>query len=253
MPLARIAALARDPKPMLELANISVRFGGLKALDDVTLRVNAGEIVGLVGPNGAGKTTLFDVISGSIRPGDGTLSLDGADLMSKPVYARARRTLGRTFQIPQPMQGLTVAENMRVAQRFGGGMVDVAAVAEILSLVGLDTLANRDAATGLSLTEMKALEIAKALATRPRVLLLDEVLAGLEAHGKRRFTRLLADIRTRYALTILIIEHDIETISTLCPRVAVLDFGRLIADGAPDAVFRDAVVVASYTGMDARA
>jgi branched-chain amino acid transport system ATP-binding protein len=100
---------------------------------------------------------------------------------------------------------------------------------------------------------MKALEIAKALATRPRLLLLDEVLAGLEDQGKRHFTRLLADIKTRYALTILIIEHDIETISTLCPRVAVLDFGRLIADGPPDAVFRDAAVVASYTGVVADA
>jgi len=228
---------------------------------DATMRSGAalapaltgGMIVTLSGELGAGKTTLFNVISGSVRPSDGSLALDGADLMSKPVYARGRRTLGRTFQIPQPMQGLTVAENMRVAQRFGGGAVDDNAVAEILALVGLDTIADRDAATGLSLTEMKALEIAKALATRPRVLLLDEVLAGLEAQGKRRFTRLLVDIRARYALTVLIIEHDIETISTLCPRVAVLDFGRLIADGAPDAVFRDAVVVASYTGVDARA
>jgi branched-chain amino acid transport system ATP-binding protein len=101
---------------MLDLADISVRFGGLKALDDVSLRVSAGEIVGLVGPNGAGKTTLFNVISGSIRPRGGTLTLDGVDLMTKPVYARARGNLGRTFQIPQPMVGLTVGENMRVAQ-----------------------------------------------------------------------------------------------------------------------------------------
>ena len=238
---------------MLELAGISVRFGGLKALDGVSLHIDAGEIVGLVGPNGAGKTTLFNVISGSIRPLVGSLTLDGADVASMPVYARARRRLGRTFQIPQPMQGLTVAENLRVAQRFGGGTVDGEAIAEILSLVGLDAIADRDAASELSLTEMKALEIAKALATRPRLLLLDEVLAGLEAHGKRRFTRLLATIQARYALTVLIIEHDIETISTLCPRVAVLDFGRLIADGAPDAVFRDPAVVASYTGVHAGA
>jgi len=223
---------------MLDLAGISVRFGGLKALDAVSLHVDAGEIVGLVGPNGAGKTTLFNVISGSIRPRDGSVMLDGADVASTPVYARARRRLGRTFQIPQPMHGLTVEENLRVAQRFGGGAVDDEAI---------------DAASELSLTEMKALEIAKALATRPRLLLLDEVLAGLEAHGKRRFTRLLAAIQARYQLTVLIIEHDIETISTLCPRVAVLDFGRLIADGAPDEVFRDAGVVASYTGVRADA
>jgi len=238
---------------MLDLAKISVRFGGLKALDGVSLHLNAGETVGLVGPNGAGKTTLFNVISGLIRSNDGTVTLDGADVTLKPAYARARRGLGRTFQIPQPMLGLTVAENLRVAQRFGGGAVDLDASAEILALVGLDAMADRDAATGLSLTEMKALEIAKALATRPRLLLLDEVLAGLEAQGKRRFTRLLADIQVRYALTVLIIEHDIETISALCPRVVVLDFGRLIADGPPDAVFRDAAVVASYTGADADA
>ncbi|MEP6658279.1 MAG: ABC transporter ATP-binding protein, partial [Betaproteobacteria bacterium] len=113
--------------------------------------------------------------------------------------------------------------------------------------------AQRDAATELSLTELKALEVAKALAIAPRILLLDEVLAGLEAHGKRMFTQLLAEVHARYRIAILIIEHDIETISMLCPRVAVLNFGKLIADGAPAAVFRDPTVVASYTGAPADA
>ena len=233
---------------MLELSDIGVRFGGLRALDGVSLSVAAGEIVGLVGPNGAGKTTLFNVISGNLRPQRGSVHFDGADIASVPAYARARRGIGRTFQIPQPMHTLTVAENLAVAQRFGAGRVDAHAAEEILDLVHLTGLASRDAATSLSLAELKALEVAKALATRPRMLLLDEVLAGLEAVAKRRFTQMLAEIHARYKLAIVIIEHDIETISTLCPRAAVLNFGQLIADGTPAFVFRQPDVVASYTG-----
>ena len=238
---------------MLELREVGVRFGGLQALDGVSLSVAAGEIVGLVGPNGAGKTTLFNVISGTTRPQRGTLHFEGTDIARMPPYARARRSIGRTFQIPQPMHTLTVAENLAVAQRFGAGAVDPEVAAEILELVHLTGLASRDAATELSLTELKALEVAKALATQPRILLLDEVLAGLEANGKRRFTQMLSDIHQRYKLAILIIEHDIETISTLCPRVAVLDFGRLIADGTPESVFSHPDVVASYTGAGTHA
>ena len=233
---------------MLELRDIGVRFGGLQALDGVSLSVATGEIVGLVGPNGAGKTTLFNVLSGMVRPQRGTLHFDGVDIARMPAYARARHSIGRTFQIPQPMHTLTVAENLAVAQRFGAGKVDRRVAAEILELVRLSDCASRNAATELSLTELKALEVAKALATQPRMLLLDEVLAGLEATAKRRFTQILSDIHARYQLAILIIEHDIETISTLCPRVAVLDFGRLIADGTPDFVFSHPDVVASYTG-----
>jgi branched-chain amino acid transport system ATP-binding protein len=233
---------------MLELSDVGVRFGGLAALDGVSLRLADGEIVGLVGPNGAGKTTLFNVLSGTVRPHRGSVVFDGADIGALRPHARARRGFGRTFQIPQPMHALTVAQNLRVAQRFGAGRVDAASAAELLDLVGLGAKAGADAATGLSLTEMKALEVAKALSTAPRVLLLDEVLAGLEAHGKRVFTALLAEIHRRYRLAIVMIEHDIEAIRSLCPRVVVLDFGRVIADGAPDAVFSDPAVVASYTG-----
>ena len=233
---------------MLELADIGVRFGGLAALDGVSLKVGEGEIVGLVGPNGAGKTTLFNVLSGTVRPHRGTLRFDGVDLAGVRPHARVRRGLGRTFQVPQPMHTLTVAENLRVAQRFGAGRVDRTEADAILELLGLAGKADSDAASGLTLTERKALEVAKALATRPRLLLLDEVLAGLEVHGKRMFTQLLAGIHARYPLAILIIEHDIEAISSLCPRVAVLDFGRLIADGTPADVFSNPAVVASYTG-----
>jgi branched-chain amino acid transport system ATP-binding protein len=233
---------------MLELHDISVRFGGLQALDGVSFSVAAGEIVGLVGPNGAGKTTLFNVISGTVKPQRGTLRFEGVDMARTAAYARARRGIGRTFQIPQPMHTLSVAENLTVAQRFGAGRVDRRAQAEILDLVQLTDRASRDAATELSLTELKALEVAKVLATQPRLLLLDEALAGLEPHGKRRFTQMLAEIHGRYKLAIVIIEHDIETISMLCPRAAVLNFGQLIADGTPASVFSRPDVVASYTG-----
>src|SRR5258708_1509151 len=168
---------------MLELRDIGVRFGGLRALDGVSLSVAAGEIVGLVGPNGAGKTTLFNVISGIVKPHRGTLRFGDEDISRMAAYARARRGIGRTFQIPQPMHMLTVAENLTVAQRFGTGRVDHRVAAEILDLVQLTDRASRYAATELSLTELKALEVAKALATDPRLLLLDEVLAGLEASG----------------------------------------------------------------------
>jgi branched-chain amino acid transport system ATP-binding protein len=235
---------------MLELDRVAVSFGGLRALDAVSLSVSTNEIVGLVGPNGAGKTTLFNVISGTVKPGGGSVRFRGDDLRGVSSYRRARLGLGRTFQIPQPMHELTVRENLRVAQRFGAGQVDTAEIDRVLHLMHLDGKADVDAATQLSLSELKALEVAKALATRPQLLLLDEVLAGLEARSKRTFTALLREVHAHYKLAIIIIEHDIETISSFCPRVAVLNFGRVIADGSPDAVFDDPAVRQSYTGVE---
>ncbi|MCX7172681.1 MAG: ABC transporter ATP-binding protein [Proteobacteria bacterium] len=235
---------------MLELANVTVQFGGLSAVKDVSLRMGSDEMVGLVGPNGAGKTTLFNVISGLVKPIHGRVLFDGVDVMHEPDYKRARLGLGRTFQIPQPMHELTVRENLVVAQRFGAGRVDAARIDEILELLQLTEQAGRDAATGLALQELKRLEVAKALATEPKLLLLDEVLAGLETQGKRLFMEKLREVHARYRIGILIIEHDIETISSLCPRVVVLDFGQIIADGTPQQVFNDPAVIRSYTGVE---
>jgi branched-chain amino acid transport system ATP-binding protein len=233
---------------MLELENVSVRFGGLTAVNDVTLKVGSHDVIGLVGSNGAGKTTLFNAISGLVRPTEGRIRFDGKDVLRAPMYRRARLGIGRTFQVPQPMHELTVRENLLVAQRFGTGRVDQFKIDEILDFTSLTDKAGRDAASELALTELKALEVAKALATDPQLLLLDEVLAGLETTGKRRFMGMLRDLHAKFGVGIVMIEHDIETITALCPRVAVLNFGQLIADGTPDAVFRDPAVIKSYTG-----
>jgi branched-chain amino acid transport system ATP-binding protein len=233
---------------MLELENVSVRFGGLTAVNDVTLKIGSHDVIGLVGSNGAGKTTLFNAISGLVTPTAGRIRFDGKDVLRAPMYRRSRLGIGRTFQVPQPMHELTVRENLLVAQRFGTGRVDQKKIDEILDFTSLADKAGRDAASELALTELKALEVAKALATDPQLLLLDEVLAGLETTGKRRFMGMLRDLHSKFGVGIVMIEHDIETITSLCPRVAVLNFGQLIADGTPDAVFRDPAVIKSYTG-----
>lgn len=233
---------------MLELENVSVRFGGLTAVNNVTLQIGSHDVIGLVGSNGAGKTTLFNAISGLVTPTAGRIRFDGNDVLRAPMYRRARLGIGRTFQVPQPMHELTVRENLLVAQRFGTGRVDQKKIDEILDFTSLTDKAGRDAASELALTELKALEVAKALATDPQLLLLDEVLAGLETTGKRRFMGMLRDLHSKFGVGIVMIEHDIETITSLCPRVAVLNFGQLIADGTPDAVFRDPAVIKSYTG-----
>ena len=231
---------------MLELDAVTVRFGGLTALSGISFRIAQGEILGLVGPNGAGKTTLFNSISGLVKA-RGRISFNGREVTSLPLHKRARAGIGRTFQIPQPMHHLTVRENLAVAQVFGAGRYDEKRIDEILAVMELSHKADADAATALALQELKRLEIAKALATEPK-LLLDEVLAGLESNAKRSFMLKLKELHALFGLTIVIVEHDIETISGLCTRAVVLNFGQLIADGTPAEVFNNPAVVESYTG-----
>lgn len=233
---------------MLSVENLSVRFGKLTAVNNVSLTVASDEVVGLVGPNGAGKTTLFNAISGLVAPAAGRLLFQGRHIKRMPLYKRARLGIGRTFQVPQPLHELTVYENLLVAQRFGAGRVDKDHLREVMEFTGIAAKANEDAASGLSLSELKALEVSKALVTRPQLLLLDEVLAGLETSGKRRFMEMLRRLHSQFGIGILIIEHDIETVSNLCHRVAVLDQGELIANDTPAEVFRDPRVIRSYTG-----
>jgi branched-chain amino acid transport system ATP-binding protein len=233
---------------MLTLEGVHVNFGGVQALKSASFAVAEGESIGLVGPNGAGKTTLFNVISGVVRPSGGRLDFRGQSLLKLPEWKRARLGIGRSFQIPRPLGHCTVRENLIVAQRFGARTNDPQRIDEILDILNLRDKADSDATTELALTEHKALEVGKALATNPSLLLLDEVLAGLETTSKRAFMERLSAVRERYKLAMVIIEHDIPTIAALCPRVLVLNFGQIIADGAPDAVFRDPDVIRSYTG-----
>ncbi|MBI3445802.1 MAG: ATP-binding cassette domain-containing protein, partial [Magnetospirillum sp.] len=162
---------------LLDLDGITVAFGGLMALSDVTFAMAEGDVLGLVGPNGAGKTTLFNAVSGLVRPTGGRARLLGRDLVAMPVHTRARAGIGRAFQVPQPLHELTVRENLMVASRFATGHIDKERIEEILDLLKLGHKADSDAATSLALTEQKALEVGKALATDPKLLMLDEVLA----------------------------------------------------------------------------
>ncbi|AQT46591.1 ABC transporter ATP-binding protein [Bartonella choladocola] len=233
---------------MLEIKNITVRFGGLVAVNDVSFSVGSHEILGLIGPNGAGKTTLFNAVSGLVRPTLGHVIMDKSDITRLALYKRARLGLGRTFQIPKPMHHLTVRENLIVAQTFGARENNPERIDEILELLEIKHKADSDAASELAMQELKRLEIAKALATRPKLLLLDEVLAGLESQAKRLFMEKLKQINSTLGIGIIIVEHDIETISKLCSRVIALNFGQLIADGTPREVFTNPKVIESYTG-----
>lgn len=233
---------------MLEISNVTVRFGGLVAVNNVSFTVGTHEILGLIGPNGAGKTTLFNAVSGLVLPAGGRIVMNNREINRLALYKRASLGLGRTFQIPKPMHHLTVRENLIVAQTFGARENNPHYIDEILELLEIDHKADSDAATGLAMQELKRLEIAKALAIKPKLLLLDEVLAGLESQAKRMFMDKLQQINTSLGIGIIIVEHDIETISKLCSRVIALNFGQLIADGTPREVFTNPKVVESYTG-----
>lgn len=235
---------------MLKVKDLSVNFGGVKALQNVSFDVHPQEVLGLVGPNGAGKTTSFNVLSGVVKPANGEVTYNGEDVLNSSMHQRVTHGIGRTFQIPQPMHELTVRENLIVAQRFGrpDGKIDHTRIDEILQSVNLLHKSESDAANELALTERKALEVAKALATEPTLLMLDEVLAGLETTSKKLFMQTLKDIHKQYALSMIVIEHDIETIMNLCDRVVVFNFGKVIAAGEPEETFRNPEVVRSYTG-----
>jgi len=251
--------------PVLAATGVTVRFGGLTALDTVSVQVPHSTIVGLVGPNGAGKSTLFGVLSGLVRPSRGAVELAGCDVTGRSPHARARRGLARTFQQPELFSGLTVREHLVLSYRvrrhrdrlwkdaFAGGGLRRATPEEnervdgLLDLLALTGLAHELADT-LPLGTSRLLEVGRALATSPLVVLLDEPLAGLDAHEAQRLAATLQLTVAREHVALLLVEHDVGTVLDVSSHVYVLDFGVVIADGPPDAVRQDPRVRAAYLG-----
>jgi branched-chain amino acid transport system ATP-binding protein len=236
--------------PLLQLSGVTCQFGGLKALSDVTLSVGRGEIIGLIGPNGAGKTTLVNVVTGVHPASAGRMLFDARDITGIKPYQAARGGIGRTFQVVQPFPELTVIENVAASALFSGAAKSLRGAREQamehLSFVGMQALAEKDAAT-LTLAARKRLELAKGLAMNPKLLLLDEVNAGLNNAEVDQALSLIRAIAAR-GVTILIIEHLMKVVLSVCDRLAVLHHGELISVGTPKEVVSDARVIQAYLG-----
>jgi ABC-type branched-subunit amino acid transport system ATPase component len=252
--------------PLLAAESVSVRFGGVQALDSVSLSVPHGSTVGLVGPNGAGKTTLFAVLSGLLRPRSGSVLMEGADITRQSPQRRARRGLARTFQRMELFNELTVREHLVVArrvhegrQRFTGFFLDMTglgerpgpgeaeAVAETLALLGLEPVADSPAVS-VPLGTGRLVEVGRALASEPSVMLLDEPSSGLDVHETEQLGDALRRVRQERGTAFVLVEHNVEFVLELSERVTVLDFGRVLTEGTPDEVRDSPEVQAAYFG-----
>jgi branched-chain amino acid transport system ATP-binding protein len=249
---------------LLEVRNVGKTFGSLVAVRGVSLSVAAGELRAVIGPNGAGKTTFFNMISGAVRPSSGSVRFDGRDVTRVAPWRRVALGMARTFQITEIFPELTVAENLRIAAEAAAGLrlrpwlsraasrVVGAAVGDMLDLVGLADKAERLVGE-LAHGDQRVAEIAMALALRPRLLLLDEPTAGMGEQETFEITQLIRRLHRDRGLTIVLIEHDMRVVFNLADRIAVLDQGRLIGDGTPQAIAADAAVQSAYLGQAAEA
>jgi branched-chain amino acid transport system ATP-binding protein len=243
------AAGTADGEPVLAGLGLSKRYGDLRVLSQVDFAVRAGEAVGIVGPNGAGKTTLLSVLAGSVAPSAGTVRLDGQDVTRLSPALRCRRGIGRAFQVPRPFGGMTVLENVVVGSSYGARLSRgplYERCIEVLELCGLVELANRRA-EDLGLLSRKRLELARALATGPRVLLLDEIGSGLTDAEADELVATIQQLRGA-GTSIVWIEHIVHILVRVVDRLMCMDAGRVIADGDPETVLHDAVVVDAYLG-----
>jgi branched-chain amino acid transport system ATP-binding protein len=252
--------------PAIEVQQLTRRFGGLLAVNQVSFEVEAGEIFGLIGPNGAGKTTLFNLMTGLITPSSGQMLLNGAPLSRQQPHQIAAKGIARTFQNIRLFKNLTAQENILISQhvhtRSGvfKGILGLPPArqeeqtirlkaAELLALVGLQDRA-QEKAQNLCYGDQRRLEIARALALQPKLLLLDEPAAGMNPNEKHALSTFIRDLRHRFDLTVLIIEHHVPLVMGLCDRIAVLHFGQLIALGDPATVRNDPAVIEAYLGSE---
>jgi branched-chain amino acid transport system ATP-binding protein len=251
--------------PLLRAEGITVKFGGLMALNAVNLSVHRGSLVGLIGPNGAGKSTMFNVCSGFQRPSSGRIYVGGEDVTDAPPQARARMGLARTFQQPEVFFGLTVREHLVLSYRvrhqrsrlwkdlFTGGGLRKPSVAEqertdfIVDLLKLDDIADT-LVDSLPLGSVRLVEIGRAIATEPRIILLDEPLSGLDSHEANRLASALHRTVEDEGTSLLLVEHDAPMVLGLCSQIFVLDFGQLIAEGSPESIRTNDVVKKAYLG-----
>ncbi|MGZ5908002.1 MAG: ABC transporter ATP-binding protein [Reyranella sp.] len=239
---------------LLRLEEVSKSFGALKVVDGLSVSLEVGEALGILGPNGAGKSTVFNLIAGHLAPDTGRIVYDGHDITTRPAAERCRLGIGRSFQIPHPFAGMTVFENLLVGAVFGGGLAERTAAAEcqaILERTGLASKANRLAGS-LTLLDRKRLELARAMSTRPRLLLLDEIAGGLTDDEAFLLTGTINDLR-REGVSIIWIEHVVRALLRVVDRLVVINLGALLREGEPQAVMASREVRDVYMGMDASA
>jgi branched-chain amino acid transport system ATP-binding protein len=251
--------------PVLDVSNLGIKFGGLQALDDFNIQVRGREIVGLIGPNGAGKTTVFNLLTNVYHPSRGGIKLKGRDTRGKTTHEVTRYGIARTFQNIRLFKSLSVMDNVKIALHNSMGYSMLAAclrlpsywrqekaaafaATELLAVFGMEGMADAPAGS-LPYGAQRRLEIARALATNPKVLLLDEPAAGMNPSETADLMRTIRDARDRFGVAIVLIEHDMSLVMGICERILVLNYGLIIAQGEPDAIRNNPLVIEAYLGQ----